>query len=373
MKAWIHNILHKLTYVIPKKRNLHVYLPAHDKGKFSGNIRAMMIYAKKHHPEIDSVVLTLNPATADEASRFGIRSIQNRILYYWYLFRAEIVFTDTTQGAFRFGRYRFVQLWHGIGFKNVGFLWEKEGHIPEKRKEIYRSIYSRCILVAASSESNAKIQNASFVTDKAMVTGYPRNDIFFEENLPEKIKEKLNLQTYSGIITYAPTFRDRKTEQPFSAGFWEKLNILLRKRNEVFVIKKHPFEAFLQVPENLSNIKDLTREISDTQELLLITDLLITDYSSISTDFSITNKPVLIYAYDLDAYIKTCRGMAYDLEKTLPKPLIRTEGELFQMILQRDWMESPEAIKSYKNFQKMFHYYFDGHSSSRIMKKVLSL
>lgn len=373
MKEFLRKIIYKLTYVIPKDEKLHVYMPSHAK-TLSGNIKAQILYARKNHPEIKSVLLSRNKNIVEAASKIGLHAVHHNLLIHWYKFRAKIIFVDTTDRTLGYGRFRFVQLWHGAGFKYVGILWEKEGKSSGKRREIYKDIYNRCLLVAATSESNRIIQNRSFLTYKAAVTGYPRNDVFFENDANgQELKAMCNLDQFSKIITYAPTFRDQETQRPFSQEFWKNLNDLLRTKNEVFLITKHPFDRTLEVPNGFSNIKEVTEIIPDTQELLMITDVLITDYSSIATDFAITNRPILIYAYDFEEYIKTCRGMAYNLEEILPKPFVKTEEGLFKALENRDWTDCPEVKESYRNFKKMFHFYFDGHSSRRIMEKVVHL
>lgn len=372
MKRFLLRILYKLTYIVPKKSNLHVYLISHEKRKFSGNVKPQIIYAHQNHPEIESVLLTKYRSVTKEAKKYGISSIRNRFLRYWYLFRAEVIFIDAFSELFRFGRFQFVQLWHGAGFKCVGALRSKKGETMEQRREKYKQVYKRCILVAATSESNVLIQNQSFMTDKAAITGYPRNDIFFEkENKAEQIKEKYYFSKFSNIITYAPTFRDQETSEPFSLNFWHELNDLMIERNECFLIKKHPSDRLLKIPNSFSNIQDVSFLFDDMQELLLITDMLITDYSSISTDFALTNRPIIIYVYDFEPYIATCRKMTCDLEKTLPKPFIKTQKELLQALQDRNWTELPEVKESYQNFKNLFHEYLEGNSSQRIMEKVL--
>src|SRR5699024_1529016 len=141
-----------------------------------------------------------------------------------------------------------------------------------------------------------------------------------EKNTAQQIKEKYQLSRFSNIITYAPTFRDHETFEPFSSDFWSELNNLMVEKNECLLIKKHPSDKLLKIPNSFSNVQDVSSLIDDMQELLLITDILITDYSSISTDFALTNRPILIYVYDFEPYLATCRKMIYDLEETLPKP-----------------------------------------------------
>src|SRR5699024_3966255 len=111
--------------------------------------------------------------------------------------------------------------------------------------------------------------------------------------------------------TYAPTFRDFETAPPCSPGFWKKLNEYLVANNEFFVVTKHPLDLYLKIPGHYSNIDDWSEKIDDVQNLLLITDLLISDYSSIVTDFVLTGRPILTYAYDFEVFKQKCRSIYY--------------------------------------------------------------
>src|SRR5699024_4605719 len=143
--------------------------------------------------------------------------------------------------------------------------------------------------------------------------------------------------------------------------------------NAVFVVKKHPWDRHLKVPQNLKNIIDLTHEIADVQELLVITDSLITDYSGIMTDFAITGRPILLYTYDLEEYLANCRTFYYDIKEILPKPFIYEEKELLDKIKDSAWQQDPEVQESYKKFQQKFHQYLDGNSSKRVMEEIKKL
>lgn len=128
------------------------------------------------------------------------------------------------------------------------------------------------------------------------------------------------LETYSRIISYAPTFRDFETTEPFFESFWRSLQDFLDRTNQVFIFKTHPEDRNLKVLSNFKNIKDLSHIVDDPRELLLISDLSIS--SSLTTDFTLTGKPTLIYAYDFEGYKNNCRSIYYDLEEIISKPFV---------------------------------------------------
>src|SRR5699024_10867868 len=130
---------------------------------------------------------------------------------------------------------------------------------------------------------------------------------------------------------------------------------------------------YLKIPGHYSNIDDWSEKIDDVQNLLLITDLLISDYSSIVTDFVLTGRPILTYAYDFEVFKQKCRSIYYDLNVILPRPLVKEEEELLEKIKDRHWCSSPQVKSSYENFRKTFHSYLDGDSGRRVMEAILNL
>ncbi len=104
---------------------------------------------------------------------------------------------------------------------------------------------------------------------------------------------------------------------------------------------------------------------SDINELYVMSDLLITDYSSVFFDYTILDRPVLFYMYDKDTYANDLRGFYFDLEEVLPGPIIESEDALLKAIVnQRFEMEKLPA------FHKQFHVWEDGLASQRVVNTV---
>lgn len=361
-----------LSYLIPKKRGYYVFIPVHNKQKLSGNIRALLMHLLNKHPELDAGLIALNKnLSPGEKLPRDKRPLKAKWKILWAGLRAEHLIMDAGALVFSQGHFSVIQLWHGAGFKKLGLL-NKNSH--GKLLEGFQQAYAQYALVVASSETNRQKQNDSFNTDKAVITGLPRNDVFFNGGIePGKLHQKYQLNGFERIITYVPTYRDFETTPPFSDGFWQKLDEVLEQQNALFVVKKHPWEKYLEVPSGFDHIRDLSDQVGDVQELLVLTDLLISDYSSIMTDFAITGKPILVYAYDLETYIKKCRTLYYDLEDVLPKPLIRAEKDLLEKLMDESWLESPDVKQDNEKFRKTFHYYFDGGSSERVLDEISKL
>lgn len=359
------------SYLIPKKKNSYAFVSFFDRKKFSGNLKSFLLYVHESHPEIETTYVGNNKDVVKEVEEHNIKTASRPLSLFWTVLRAEHVFIDASTFFFSVGRFSVVQLWHGTGFKNIALL-------NRNTKNIIRYYFKKATrkyrIVVCTSESDCKKKGKSFETENVVATGLPRNDeLFVDEKVENELLEKYKLERYDKIITYAPTWRDFPTKQPFSEEFWRKLNNYLVQNNSFFLVVKHPYSSFLKIPTAYSNIGDYTKVINDIQEILVVTDFLITDYSSVITDYAIMDKPFLIYAYDLELYIENCRSFGYDLKEVLPNPILKTEDELLEKLIDTSWKNSPEVIEEHEEFKNMFHKYCDGNSCERVMEEVLSL
>ena len=175
------------------------------------------------------------------------------------------------------------------------------------------------------------------------------------------------------LILYAPTFRKNNSGlYKFSTAEAEELASFLSKNNAVMGIRPHinrrvrPF--LLKKPEFL----DLSAAMYDeTQVLLRLTDVLITDYSSIWLDFLLLGRPVIAFIYDWNKY-KEDRGLIYDYKQIFPGPQIHKFSELIPALEKALKNEMSELLKwKYQNAVSMFHPYKDSMASERIVRRIL--
>jgi len=233
-------------------------------------------------------------------------------------------------------------------------------------------------MVLASSKEVKKTLISAFLNKNVKITGYPRNDILFNRKLAFfDYKREFELNKYKKVLLYAPTWRDNYTGiKPFSNKGLAKLNSYLSKNNYLLLVKKHPAGKKISIPKNLCNIRDITFRVGDIQELLIFTNILITDYSSVFFDFVLLDRPIIYYPYDYEEYLENCRGMYYDYYKEIPGPFAKNEKKLLYLIKTVDKWFNDEAYQTkYKKFKNRFNYYQDGKSCERvynlIMKEVI--
>lgn len=218
-----------------------------------------------------------------------------------------------------------VNLWHGTAIKKSGFDSEVEMKWIRKKQKLGLSLpYERMdYFITAHKNCNRIFQSSMRIEDKKIIaSGLPRNDFLFENksnlSLIEKLKDTIYKSSEKKTILYAPTFRDYESSTIENnlkelMNLFEKLSL---SGNILVGIRMHPLEKKLldvDIFKN-SNILDLTK-YDDMQEILLATDVLITDYSSMIFDYSILERPVLLYAYDLLEYQQARGGFYFDFEK----------------------------------------------------------
>ena len=165
------------------------------------------------------------------------------------------------------------------------------------------------------------------------------------------------------VILYTPTFRDipevpRSSFKP-DLDFERLSNSLLP--NQVFVVCPHPVMTEPIIGHDYGNIFEV-RDVP-TSDMMFVSDLLVTDYSSTIFDYSLLNKPMAFFCYDYDDYD---RNFYFDYSSELPGPLLRTQDELISYLEQCDY----SLPSSYSKFRKKYMGACDGHSTDRIAKII---
>lgn len=267
-------------------------------------------------------------------------------------------------------RTTVTQLWHAPGaFKKFG---ASSSDSPEEIEMISKSNSKVDHLIISSQNISPHYENA-FRIDKSKIKalGTPRTDYYFRNHDISRLREdfirKYPQAKNRKLILYAPTFRE--TEE-----FNNVFDFLdLKKFNEslgneyVLALRLHPKirKFFPNDIESEDNFIDLT-DYEDERELLLISDILITDYSSIMMEFALLNKPVLFFTPDLDSYMKNERGFYFDFKK-VPGKIAYSDDELIESISDGDF-----EMEKIPKFLKTQFDHFDGKTSERIVDYILN-
>lgn len=262
---------------------------------------------------------------------------------------------------------QLIQVWHAVGaFKTVGFA--------RRQNKDYFSITHRNYTAAiVSSPEIRKDYARAFRMKESQIysVGIPRTDIFFDENYKE-IKSKELYEKYpqlagKKVILFAPTFRGNNLKQAyydFDKIDFEKFRENLSK-DFICIIKIHPFvKNKIEQSLNKTFYLDLSEE-REINDLLFITDVLVTDYSSVIFEASLLKIRTVFFAYDLEDYEKS-RDFFYPYSKYTFGPVVKTQSELEDAI-----MNSEIDQKKLYEFQKYFMKSCDGNSTKRFINTFL--
>ncbi|WP_257469096.1 CDP-glycerol glycerophosphotransferase family protein [Bacillus sp. D386] len=264
-----------------------------------------------------------------------------------------------------------IQLWHAVGaFKTFGFsrLGRPGGPSP---KSINHRNYTKAIV---SSEKVAKHYAEGFGIDQENVipTGIPRTDVFFDTEYQQEVRERL-YEEYpflknKKVIMFAPTFRGNGQQSAHYPMEVLDLKRLYENLSDeyVFLFKIHPFvKNDISIPYQYSDFYYDFSSYREINDLLFITDILITDYSSVCFEFALLNKPMLFFAYDVEEYVRT-RDFYYEFHSFIPGPLVRTADEIVATIAKGDY--KMEKIPPFVNY---FFGELDGKSSARVVDQLI--
>lgn len=266
---------------------------------------------------------------------------------------------------------KLFQLWHACGaFKTFGFtrLGKKGG--PKQTDPNHR-MYD-CAIVSSKEIAKHYAEGFGLSDENVAATGIPRTDIFMDKEYAENVRtsfyERYPQLKKKKILLFAPTFRGNGQMSAFyPTDAFDAIKLYEQLNGEYAVlIKLHPFckERF-EIPEQYSDMIIDMSELDELNDLLFVTDLLVTDYSSVVFEASLLNIPMLFYAFDLYDYISS-RDFYYDFEGFVPGKIVFSENELIRCIAEQDF--DAEKVEPFKN---KFFDDLDGKSSQRVADLIL--
>ena len=303
------------------------------------------------------------------------KSIKEKYKILKAMCKAKYIFVDDFYPnvytiKFKKGK-ELIQLWHAMGaYKTVGYARVGKPGGPKGYSYTHRN-YTGCIVSGEGIVED--YANAFGITkDKVHALGIPRTDIFFDdeykENITNEIYSKYPILKDKKVIMFAPTFRGNGKNTAYYDYSWIDFKRLKEEFSDEYIciIKMHPFIG--NKPdydiENDDFYLDLSkdREIND---LLFITDLLITDYSSVIYEYSFFKKPIIFYTPDFDGYVAS-RSFFYDFDKYNYGVRANNMDELISAI-----RTNKLDIEKIKAFDDYFCGACDGHATKRVVDYFL--
>lgn len=274
----------------------------------------------------------------------------------------------------------YIETWHGTPLKRLGCDIEVDSDPRQTRSHMHKRYRAKgkkvTFFPSPSPYYEEKIASAFAVKEpsaKFVASGYPRNDELFcytEEEIQKK-KEKLHIPEGKKVLLYTPTWRDSSLDEngDFSLPDGFDAGVLMEELGSDYILlfRAHHQIGAAKTKDN-PTIIDVSN-IEQVNDLYLVSDLMITDYSSTMFDYSNLMRPIVFHMYDEDSYVQNVRGFYLSPEE-LPGPITKTEKELADAIRSQE-TEFPYREKQLA-FNKKFNPYEDGNSSRRVIDMCLN-
>lgn len=384
----VSNKLKRLYYIafglvgkLPVKKKTVIFESFAGK-QYSCNPRAIYEYMKEHNKDY-KLYWSVNPEYTDIFEEKGIPYIKRFTLKWLFaMARAEYWVVNSRLPLWipKPGHTTYLQTWHGTPLKRLAVDME-EVHMPgtntEKYKRNFTEEAAKWDYLISPNAYSTEIFARAFQFNKTMIeSGYPRNDFLHTDNNFETVqalKEKMELPDDKKVIIYAPTWRD---DQFYKKGKYKfDLDLDLKKLKDeigdeyVIILRMHYLVA-----ENfdLEPYKGFAFDFSsyeDIRELYMVSDLLITDYSSVFFDFANLRRPMVFFVPDIETYRDKLRGFYFDFERDAPGPLVKTTDEVIDKI--RETQASDYCLPDiFEPFYKKFCYLEEGRSAEKVVETV---
>lgn len=259
----------------------------------------------------------------------------------------------------------YLQTWHGTPLKRIGRDIGTNKLTEGYNKAMQREAGYWDYLISPSEFTSEIFPRAFGFRGRILETGYPRNDRLTKPKKSE-IRKQLGIAETQTVVLYAPTWRDNARDEK---GNWASVNNLERvklPKNFTLLYRGHTNTA-ASARYLASGSIDVT-DFPDITELYLAADVLVTDYSSVMFDFSVTGKPMLFLCPDLAEY-EALRGFYFDFADQAPGPILKTSEEVVQVLKDLTTMRKKYAQK-YSKWRQKFNRLDDGKASARVVDAV---
>lgn len=377
-------ILNDILIIFPVKKNLVVFESF--KGKdINDNPAAIYDEWIKEFPEYKNLAyfaVKVSEFKTLKAKYPDVKMVRRFLpKWVWIMARSNFwIFNSRTPNWWKKNKgTTYMQTWHGTPLKKLGIdiaNVKMPGTDTDKYKRRFVNEAHRWDYLIAPNQYSHQIFSRAFdFNNQFLDIGYPRNDVLYNSDNSEniaKLKYSLIGDKKAKVITYAPTWRDDdykkkgvyNFELPFSLKqFFDNVD-----DNTILIIRPHYLvKDAIDISGYEDRVKIMAEE--DISNLYLISDLLITDYSSVMFDYANLRRPMLFFAYDLNHYEEELRGFYFDYKKDVPGPLVQDANSFYNKINEFN------EIGKFKDYDNQFNLFYDkfcswesANSSKRFVK-----
>jgi CDP-glycerol glycerophosphotransferase (TagB/SpsB family) len=263
------------------------------------------------------------------------------------------------------GHQHVLQTWHGSTLKRLA----RDRPDAGLRTRIAATREGRRwdALLAQNDFSAEHLASAYAFRGPVWVEGYPRNDLLAKPSQAGDVRARLGVDDAKRIVLYAPTWREDRT------AMVDHLDVAAFARalgpDHMLLVRGHSSTLEHGGDHTASGLIDVTG-YPDVSDLLLVADVLVTDYSSVMFDWLFTGRPIVFFVPDLPRYRGELRGFYADLLSEAPGPVIETTDDLIDAVLHADDHRDEHADRL-RAWQERFTSHDDGQSGRRVAQRMI--
>ncbi len=367
--------------VLPINKNKY-FFQSYLARSISDSPRAIFEYLATNEPQAN-LVWSLDDINVTMSSQ-GRAVRAGSLAHYFHIATARYVISNTglADGFNKRTRQIHLQTWHGSTVKRVGRdkgIADSDRKVrgaaadPKKLTGFARRVSMWDFLIAANSLSAQAFMTAWRFGGEMLRTGYPRNDALFDQQSIAKsrarIRQQLGIPDDHTVALWAPTWPDDAPRVAGRVVFQLPISLTeVTQQPKLTILAKLHYLVANQLDDSglgasFINVSDW----DDVNDLFPASDLLVSDYSGVIPDYSNTGKPIVIYAPNYDAYTQT-RGLYIDLKTDGPGPVVETEAQLYETLLDRSWVD--DYAEKYRAFAAIYGEYETGHATQTVLERI---
>ena len=371
MKKYLYFVVNIIFNLFPIKKRKIFFLSYYG-SQYGCNPKYLSEYMTQNCKDWIVVWGFTNP---DRYQISGINKVKYLSFKYFYELCTSQVFVTNYRMTEHYKKRKgqlYVQTWHSsLRLKKI------EGDIEENLPTHYVKMAKEDskktdILLSGCQFSTEVFRRAFWYFGKIAQTGTPREDLMFsyDKERCKEVKAKLGLSYGKKVLLYAPTFRKDYSLESYDIDFDRLLVSLSTKYGGEWIILLRLHPHLLHFSERLVAGNTLIQDVTaydDIQELLFVSDMVISDYSSLIFDFALTYRPCFLYTSDLETYTRDDRSLYFNI-KDLPFPISQNNDELNKNIRRFDEKKYKQEVSA---FLHSIGSYESGHACENVISFII--
>ena len=328
-----------------------------------------LIFLNKTKCNIDFCVI---PADIKKTFQFETAHIDHFIYSLFHLATAKYIFIDNYVGVLSVMNFRkpvkCVQLWHATGaVKRFGWCEPSTKKRSRQARKRFQQVYNRFHFIPVSSTQMAHIFTESFHLEDSrfIYTGVPQTDFYFDDLAKarglSRVRSAYPSIVGKRVILYAPTYR-KELLATVNINEWVREILNGLDDNHILLLRLHP--AAKETIDDSHPRLLVVNDYPSVNELLIATDVLVSDYSSIVFEFSLIRKKMIFFTYDFEEYTLQ-QGLWANNDLYFPGPIVTCTGELIRHI-----NDSSIDFKKIDRFRKHWNTFSTGQSSKQLISFI---